>query len=163
MCRHHWVLYKSSHGIFTQLYTKFSHLNGLNCLLVWTSLDGYLHLWVADLSSSLFMFSSSKSNFVSSGNRKGKETQKRYWCLTEDFKLSKPEEVVLTHKDIQEGGRFLPLETRVKNWKARECYWVEKRSPAEDFFRSKAAISRGWSAGMGRNTSIRYISAHSWE
>lgn len=69
------------------------------------------------------MFSSSKSNFVSSDNRKGKETQKRYWCLTEDFKLSKPEEVVLAHfKDIQEGGRFLPLETRVKNWKARARY-----------------------------------------
>lgn len=61
-------------------------------------------LWAADLSSSLFMFSASNSNFVTSGDRKGRETQKGDWSLTEDFKVSEPEEVVLTSKEEKEKG-----------------------------------------------------------
>lgn len=78
------------------------------------------------------MFSASNSNFVTSGDRKGRKTRKGDWCLTEDFKVgepedlkvSEPEELDLTHKDTEEGERILPLETRKKRWKSRKCHRV---------------------------------------
>lgn len=88
-----------------------------------------LNLWGADLSSSLVMFSSSNSNFVTSGNIKGQET---------------PKERLVSDRGLQgewaRGGRLnkyiktderrkvSPPRKKGKNpWKSRKCYWAREK------------------------------------